>query len=1036
MTGFESIVEEATIQWLEGIGYTYKAGPDLAHDGSAPERRNYADVFLEGRLNEALARINPKLESDVLDEVARKVQRLESPRIEENNLAFHRLLTQGVDVQVRREGGVRGDKAWLVDFDEPDNNDWLVVNQMTIIDGKYHRRPDVVVFLNGMPVAVLELKSPTSANATVESAWNQLQTYKTELPKLFATNEILIVSDGTKEARVGSLTAGFERFAPWRTVDGSELASDATPQLEVVLSGLFEKQRLLDYLRGYILFETDDGIIKKIAGYHQFHAVRKAVAATVRASRPDGDKRIGVVWHTQGSGKSISMTLFAGRIIVEPAMENPTLVVITDRNDLDGQLYDQFCKAPDLIPNPVKAESREHLRELLQVASGGVVFSTVQKFGLSQEERATRTPFPILSERRNIVVIADEAHRSQYGFDARVDANTGQVTFGLARNIRDGLPNASFIGFTGTPIEFDDKSTPAVFGEYIDTYAISQAVEDGATVPIYYEARLAKIALPEDKKPHVDTEFDDITEGEEEATKGKLKSKWAKLEAMVGADERVKLIAEDILKHWEGRLEVLDGKAMIVCMSRRICVDLYNEFRRQRPDWHSDKDEEGVVKVVMTGAASDPPTFQPHIRTKPSLKEIEKHFKDPTHDLKLVIVRDMWLTGFDVPCAHTLYLDKPMQGHGLMQAIARVNRVFKDKPSGLVVDYLGIADQLRKAVGTYGGRTGEKPGVPVELALQALEERFSIVRDMFHGFDYQGFFSTKAADRLSALSGGADHILGLDDGKKRFLDAMHSLNKAAGIAQHLEGAIPLRDEIGYFQSVQAQLQKYTTSSKGYNLDTLNAHVRQIVSDAITSDGVVDIYRSAGLKRPDLSILSDEFLETVKVSEHKNLQLELLKKLLGDELKRMTRTNVVQARAFSEMLEKTLLAYQNRSIESAQVIIELINMAKEMRDAPKRGTALGLTDDELAFYDALVAHGNVKEVMGDKILAAIAHDLVDIIKKTVSIDWTQKETVRAKLRTSIKRLLRKHGYPPDKRQAAVDTVLEQAEEVCRDWAMGA
>lgn len=1033
MTGFETTVEQAAIEWLQDLGYQYRPGPEIAPDGVSPERKSYAETILEGRLRAALARINPHLDSDALDEAARKVLRLESPSLEENNLTFHRLLTKGIEVTVRRNGETRGDYAWLVDFKDPGRNDWLVVNQLTLVDGKYHRRPDLVVFLNGMAIAVIELKSAEDPKATLQAAWNQLQTYKKELPKLFATNEILIISDGSK-ARVGSLTAGFERFAPWRTVDGSDLAPTKTAELDVVLAGLFEKQRLLDYIQGYVLWETDDGFIKKIAGYHQFHAVRKAVTATVRASQPSGDKRIGVVWHTQGSGKSILMTLFTGRVIVEPAMENPTIVVITDRNDLDGQLFGQFCKVPDLVPGPVQAESREHLRSLLQVASGGVVFTTIQKFSLNKDEKDTATPFPSLSTRRNIVVMADEAHRSQYGFDARVDTKTGQVTFGLARNIRDALPNASFIGFTGTPIEFDDKSTPAVFGDYIDTYPISQAVEDGATVPIYYEARLARLALSEDEKPTLDEEFEEVTEGEEETSKEKLKGKWAKLEALVGSEKRLSLIADDILSHWAKRLEILDGKAMIVCMSRRICADLYAEITKRHPEWHSMDDGEGVVKVVMTGAASDPQSYQPHIRNKARLKDIEKRFKDPEDPLKLVIVRDMWLTGFDVPCAHTLYIDKPMQGHGLIQAIARVNRVFKDKPSGLVVDYLGLADQLRKAVGAYDGRSGETPGLPVEMALQVLKEKVDVVRGMLHGYDYQGFFSTKASARLNALTGGMDHIFQLEEGKKRFLDAMHALNKAAGISLHLEGARSLRDEVGYFQAIQRQIQKYTVGGSGQSADDLNAAIRQIVSGAITSDGVIDIFDQAGIKRPDLSILSDEFLETVRVSEHKNLQLELLKKLLKDELKRMTRTNVVQARAFSEMLEKTLLAYQNRTIESAQVILELIRMAKEMRDAPKRGAALGLTDDELAFYDALVAHGGVREVMSDQVLAAIAHDLVDAIKASVAIDWTQKESVRARMRTKIKQLLRKHGYPPDKREAAVLTVIEQAEEVCRDWAM--
>jgi type I restriction enzyme R subunit len=735
------------------------------------------------------------------------------------------------------------------------------------------------------------------------------------------------------------------------------------------------------------------------------------------------------------------MCFFAGKIMLEEEMQNPTMVVVTDRNDLDGQLFAQFSAATQLMDPPRQAGSRAELRELLQVASGGVVFSTIQKFSLTDQEKTLGDAFPALSERRNIVVVVDEAHRSQYGFDTKLDPKTGQVTTGLARNLRDALPNASFIGFTGTPIEFDDKSTPAVFGDYVDTYTIKQAVEDGATVPIYYEARLAKILLPDDAKPQLDEDFDEVTEDAEEPTREKLKSTWAKLEAVVGTPNRLGLVAEDLLAHWERRLDALPGKAMIVCMSRRICVDLYDEIVKLRPDWHSEEDAEGAIKVVMTGAASDPVRFHPHIRGKKRQREIEKRFKDPGDKLQLVIVRDMWLTGFDVPCAHTLYVDKPMRGHGLLQAIARVNRRWKDKPAGLVVDYLGLADQLRKAISHYSGGKGERPGVPVGEALAVLQEKFEIVKDMFHGFDYSGFFSTNATERLKALAGGVDHICGLEPGdpekaKKRYVEAATALNKAAGIAKHLEGAKHLRDEIGYFRAVQRNIQKYTLGGGGKSDAELDAAVRQLVSGAIASENVVDVFGAAGLPRPDISVLSDEFLETVKKSEHKNLQLELLKKLINDEIRTQSRRNLVQARKFSEMLEQTLIRYQNRTIESAQVIQELIDLAKSMRDAPKRGEALGLNEDEMAFYDALVDHGEVKELMKDDQLAAIAHDLVERIRGSVTIDWTKKESVRADLRRKVKRLLKKHGYPPDKQKAAVVTVLKQAEVVARDWARAA
>lgn len=1037
MSAFESVVEQAAIAWLAELGWPHVPGPVLAPDGEAPERDSYRAVVLEGRLRRALARINDHLPPAALDEAVRAVTRLDSPSLEERNHAFHKLVREGVSVKVKKDGRERGDLAWLFDHAEPENNDWLVVSQLTVVEGNNKRRPDLVLYVNGLPLAVIEFKNPEDPNATVEGAWNQLQLYKDQTPTLFSTNAVLVVSDGT-EARVGSLTAGVERFGPWRTIDGESLAPDALPRLQVLLHGLFERRRFLDYLYHFVLWETDDGFIKKIAGYHQYHAVNKAIAATVQASSETGDQRIGVVWHTQGSGKSISMVFYAGKVILEPAMQNPTLVVVTDRNDLDGQLYAQFCAAKNLIPEPKQAKSREHLRELLNVASGGVVFTTIQKFSLSEDERTLGDPFPELSARRNIVVVVDEAHRTQYGFGTRIDPKTGQVSAGLAQNLRNALPNASFIGFTGTPIEFDDRSTPAVFGDYIDTYTIRQAVEDGATVPIYYEARLARIALSDDEKPRIDEEFEEVTEAEEEPTRQKLKTTWARLEALVGTPKRLGLVAADLLEHWDRRVEILDGKAMIVCMSRRICVDLYNEIVRLRPEWHSDDDEQGAIKVVMTGSGSDPVEFHPHVRGKDRQKVIERRFKEPGSDLQIVIVRDMWLTGFDVPSAHTLYVDKPMRGHGLLQAIARVNRRFKDKPSGLVVDYLGLADQLRKAISHYGGDRGDKPGVPVEVALSVLQEKFEVVRDLFHGFDYQGYFSPTPTDRLAALAGGVNHICGLDPGdpdkaKKRYIEAMTALNKAAGIALHLEGARQFRDEVGFFQAVQRNIQKYTLGGSGKSDTELNAAIRQIVSGAVTSEGVVDVFGAAGLAKPDISVLSDEFLETLQQSEHKNLQLELLKKLLNDEIKAQSGRNVVVARKFSEMLERTLLRYQNRTIESAQVILELIEMAQQLRDQPKRGEALGLTDDELAFYDALADHGEVREVMGDDKLGKIAHELADAIRRSVTIDWTKKESVRADMRRKVKRLLRKHGYPPDKQEGAVVVVIEQAERVCKDWA---
>ncbi len=1041
MSSFESVVEAAAVQWLEQLGWQHVTGSELAETGERGAGK--LAVLLEGRLRAAVQRINPGLNWESVDEVMRAVTRLDLPSLEERNLKFQELVRGGVALRVKgKDGGERGELAWLLDVEDASKNDWLVVSQLTVVEANNTRRPDLVLYVNGLPLAVIELKNPGEEQATIEGAFNQLQLYKTQIPSLFTTNEVLVVSDGT-EARMGSLTGGFDRFGPWRTIEGKELAPGSQPRLEVLLKGLFEHRRFLDYIYNFVLWETHDGFVKKIAGYHQYHAVNKAVAATVRASATTGDQRIGVVWHTQGSGKSIAMVFYASKILREPAMKNPTLVVVTDRNDLDGQLFGQFGAAAGLMPAPVQAASRMDLREKLQVASGGVIFTTIQRFSLTDEERGAAAEYPALSERRNIVVIVDEAHRTQYGFETTIDQKTGEVKRGFAQNVRDALPNASFIGFTGTPIDFEDRSTQAVFGDYIDTYTIRQAVEDGATVPIYYEARLANIHLADDEKPLIDEQFDAVTEDEQEATRDKLKSTWGKLEALVGTPTRLQLVASDLLSHWEARLEILDGKAMIICMSRRICVDMYNELVRLRPEWHSDADESGVIKIVMTGSGEDPVEFHPHVRGKARQQVIEKRFKDPSDPLKIVIVRDMWLTGFDVPCAHTLYVDKPMQGHGFLQAIARVNRRYKDKPAGLVVDYLGLAEELRKAIKTYSDRRDRNPAEPLEeQALMVLQEKLEVVRAMFHGFDYRGFFSLEPTARLTALAGGVDHICGLDPGdpdagKKRFLDAMFLLNKAAAIALHMEDARQYRDEIGYFQAIQSNIQKYTVRGDSGKTDAeLNAAIRQIVSGAITSGGVIDVLGDAGIQKPDISVLSDEFLETLKKSQHKNLQLELLKKLLSDEIQRQSGRNVVASRKFSEMLENTLLRYKNRTIDATQVILELIEQSKELRDASKRGEALGLTEDELAFYDALADHENVREVMQDHVLATIAQDLVRTIRGSVSIDWTKKESVRADMRRNVKRLLKLHGYPPDKQAAAVLTVIEQAEQVCKDWAYSA
>jgi type I restriction enzyme R subunit len=1016
-TVLESVLEEAAIDWFKVLGYKHLFGPDIACDGIHPERTSYADVVLVERLRSALTSLNHSIPAEALEDALRKVTRSESPSLVLNNRQFHKMIADGIDVEYRdKDGRIVGDKVWLADFDNPEQNDWLVTNQFTTVEGQRNRRPDLVVFVNGLPLAVIELKNPADVNATLKGAFNQFETYKSDIPSLFHYNELLVISDGT-EARVGTLTSGWEWFLPWRTADGVNLAPKGSPELEVLIKGMFDRKRFLDMVRNFILFE-DDGkkVVKKVAAYHQYHAVNAAVAATIRATSPSGDKRVGVVWHTQGAGKSLTMVFYAGKIILQPAMENPTLVLLTDRNDLDNQLFDNFAVAQDLLrQKPVQAETREHLRELLKVASGGIVFTTIQKFLPENDEK-----FPLLSNRRNIVVIADEAHRSQYDF---ID--------GLARNMRDAIPYASFIGFTGTPIEKADRSTPAVFGNYISIYDIQQAVHDGATVRIFYESRLAKLELREEEKPHIDPEFEEVTEGEEETVREKLRSKWARLEAMVGAEKRIDLIAKDIINHFEQRLEVMDGKGMIVCMSRRICVELYDAIIKLRPSWQNQDDEKGFIKVIMTGSASDPPPFQPHIRNKERRELIKKRMKDPTDPMKLVIVRDMWLTGFDAPCLHTMYMDKPMRGHGLMQAIARVNRVFKDKPGGLVVDYLGIADELKKALADYTEGSRGETGIPQEEAVAIMLEKYEIVSAMFHGFEYSLFGTGTPSERVSIIPAAIEHILVQERGKERLLQTVTELSSAFALAVPHEKALEIKDDVGFFQAVRSAIAK-NTRVQGKTQEELDTAIRQIVSKAVSSDQVIDIFSATGLKKPDISILSDEFLAEVQKMPYRNLALELLNKLLNDEIKSRSRKNLVQSRSFAEMLEKTIRRYQNRTIEATRVIVELIELAKQMREAKSRGEQLGLSEDEEAFYDALEVNDSAVKVLGDEVLKTLARELVETVRRNATIDWTVRESARAKLRTMVRRLLRKHGYPPDKQEKATLTVLEQAELLCKDW----
>jgi len=1047
----ESVVEDATLAWLEALGYEIKHGPAIAAGELGAERGDpdYRDVILEGRLRRSLARLNPALPAEALEDAFRKLTGLEAPSPLERNRAAHRMLVNGVTVEYRRsDGSIAGDQARVIDFDDPENNDWVAVNQFTVSEGQHTRRPDVVLFVNGLPLAVIELKNAAEENATVWSAWRQLQTYQAQIPALFATNAALVVSDGVK-ARIGALGAGKEWFKPWRTIAGRKDAPSTMPQLQVVLEGVFEKRRFLDLLRYFIAFDDAGGgkITKILAGYHQYHAVNAAVEETLRAA-PElnldlvadpmgkygngarhggdvGDRRVGVVWHTQGSGKSLTMAFYAGRVILHPAMENPTIVVLTDRNDLDDQLFGTFARCRDLLRQPpVQAADRADLREKLKVASGGVIFTTIQKF-FPEEKGGPSSPrlrganrHPVLSERRNIVVIADEAHRSQYDF---ID--------GFARHMRDALPNASFVGFTGTPIEKADANTRAVFGDYISVYDIQRAVADGATVPIYYESRLAKLELSEAEKPRIDPQFEEATEGEEVERKEKLKSKWAQLEAVVGAEKRLKLIARDLVEHYEKRCEAMEGKAMLVVMSRRIAVELYRELVALRPDWHGEGDDAGALKVVMTGSASDPLDWQPHIRNKARREALAQRFRDAKDPFRIVIVRDMWLTGFDAPSLHTMYVDKPMRGHGLMQAIARVNRVFKDKPGGLVVDYLGLADELKQALATYTEAGGEgRTALDQAEAVAVMLEKVEVCRGLFHRFDWTRWTTGTPQDRLSLLPAAQEHILEQEDGKVRLLRAVTELSQAFALAVPHPEALAIRDEVGFYQAVRAVLAKGTPGERKSDEEVEHA-IRQIISKAVMSEEVVDIFAAAGLKKPDISILSDEFLAEVRGMPQRNLAVELLQKLLKGDIKTRRQRNVVQARSFAELLEQAIRKYQNRAIETAQVIEELIQLAKDMREANARGEKLGLSEEEVAFYDALETNDSAVKVLGDETLRTIARELVETVRKNVTIDWTLRENVRAQLRVLVKRILRKYGYPPDKQEKATQTVLEQAELLC-------
>jgi type I restriction enzyme R subunit len=1042
----ESEVEDAALEWLGSLDWPVLNGPTIAYGELSAERVDpgYRDTILDARLRVALARLNPTLPQDAIEDAYGKLTRTEAPSLVERNRAFHRMLRDGINVEYRRkDGSIAGDQALVIDFDHVESNDWLAVNQFTVAEGQHTRRPDIVLFVNGLALGVIELKNPGDENTTIWSAFQQLQTYQAQIPTLFATNAVLVASDGM-EARIGAFGAGREWFKPWRTITGRDEPKGMT-ELQVMLQGVFERRRFLDLVRHFIVFEDEGAgtIIKKLAGYHQFHAVNVAVEETLRATGAGasrgtedqdrffahrqaggapGDRRVGVVWHTQGSGKSLTMAFYAGRAILHPAMENPTIVVLTDRNDLDDQLFGTFSRCQELLRQaPVQAMDRPDLREKLSVASGGVVFTTIHKFYPDEKGDA----HPVLSTRRNIIVLADEAHRSQYDF---ID--------GFARHMRDALPNASFVGFTGTPIEKSDANTRAVFGDYISVYDIQRAVSDGATVPIYYESRLAKLALKETERPKIDPRFEEITEGEEVSRKEKLKSKWAQLEAVVGAENRIRLIARDLVDHYESRLSAIEGKAMMVTMSRRIAVALYNEIALLKPEWANEDDAAGAMKVVMTGSASDPTEWQQHIRNKARREKLAERFRKPGDPFRLVIVRDMWLTGFDAPSLATMYLDKPMHSHGLMQAIARVNRVFKDKPGGLVVDYLGLASELKHALAAYTEAGGKgKTVIDQNEAVALMKSKHEVCAAMFHSFDLSRWKTGTSAQRLSLLPGAQDHILGQEDGKNRYLKAVTELSQAFALAVPHPDALAIRDDVAFFQDVRAVLAKSSAGKPKTDYE-LDHAIRQIVSGAVASEGVVDIFAAAGLKKPDISILSDEFLAEVRDMPQRNLAVELLQKLLKGEIRTRLKRNVVQARSFADMLEQSLRRYQNRALETAKVIEELIQLAKDMRAAEERGEKLGLSDDEVAFYDALETNDSAVKVMGDEALRTIARELVTTLRANVTIDWTVRENVRAHLRVLVKRILRKYGYPPDKQEKATQTVLEQAEVLSAEWAEAA
>lgn len=1067
----ESAIEDFAIKLFERLGYDYIHAPDIAPDGDRPERSRYDEVLLTGRLESALKRINPKLPPALLQAGLKEVQRVHSPDMLANNEVFHRLLTEGVPVSAHKDGDERGERVWLIDFAKPENNEFVVANQFTVIENHQNKRPDLVLFVNGIPLVVIELKNAADENATIKAAYQQLETYKQAIPSLFTVNAFIVISDGL-EAKVGSLSAGYSRFMSWKSADGKAAASHLVSQLEVLINGMLNKATLLDLLRHFIVFEKSKkedlktgvitiGTVKKLAAYHQYYAVNAAVASTLRAAQvdttnlaelkaeqspasyglpgvaqqPKGDKKAGVVWHTQGSGKSLSMVFYTGKIVL--ALDNPTILVITDRNDLDDQLFDTFAASKQLLrQEPVQAENREQLKDLLKVASGGVIFSTIQKF---QPEEGN--VYEQLSARNNIVVIADEAHRTQYGFSAKTvddkDASGEvigkKVVYGFAKYLRDALPNATYLGFTGTPIEKTDVNTPAVFGNYVDIYDIAQAVDDGATVRIYYESRLAKVGLSDEGKKLI-AELDEELDQDELTETQKAKAKWTKMEALIGSEQRIKNIAKDIVAHFEARQQVFTGKGMIVCMSRRIAAELYAEVVKLKPEWHDDELTCGAIKVVMTAASSDGPVLAKHHTSKEQRRALAERMKNDDDPLKLVIVRDMWLTGFDAPSMHTLYIDKPMKGHNLMQAIARVNRVHKDKPGGLVVDYLGIAADLKEALSFYSDAGGKgDPTLAQEQAVSLMLEKLEVVSAMYSGFAYEDYFEADTSKKLSLILAAEEHILGLEDGRKRYINEVTALSQAFAIAIPHEQAMDAKDEVGFFQAVKARLAKFDGTGEGRSNEEIETTIRQVIDKALVSEQVIDIFDAAGIKKPDISVLSEEFLAELKGFKHKNMALEVLKKLLNDELRVRAKKNLVQSKSLMEMLENAIKKYHNKVLTAAEVMEELIKISKEIVASNAEASHMGLSDFEYAFYTAVANNDSAKQLMQQDKLRELAVVLTQRVRENASIDWTIKESVKAKLKVIVKRTLRQYGYPPDMQLLATETVLKQAEMIADELA---